>query len=270
MTISLLSQNLNEPYRLYFKTDCFEINPGDFPQLNLSTSDTVIINAYCDWRGDEAYNRELSKKRAEAVQNWIKTIYNLDSGVVWQRNAFGENHPAGADVTWEGMKINRRADVFIRRKPEIQAFEIQPVMVGPEEGAFSLNEELKNSLSTGKNMRIRNLNFKPGLDIIVPQSEAVLNELFKLMQSNPELEIELQGYVCCTEDGRDGSNYRNGSDHLSRDRAKTVYDFLVSKCIEEKRMDYKGYGGSNKIANPERTSEDQNMNRRVEIRIKKN
>ncbi len=90
------------------------------------------------------------------------------------------------------------------------------------------------------------------------------------MQSNPELEIELQGYVCCTEDGRDGSNYRNGSDYLSRDRAKTVYDFLVSKGIEEKRMDYKGYGGSNKIANPERTSEDQNMNRRVEIRIKKN
>jgi outer membrane protein OmpA-like peptidoglycan-associated protein len=49
-------------------------------------------------------------------------------------------------------------------------------------------------------------------------------------------------------------------------RAKAVYDFLVKKGIDAKRLTYKGFGSSKKLVE-EVTEIDRITNRRVEIKI---
>jgi outer membrane protein OmpA-like peptidoglycan-associated protein len=269
------AQTYTEIYPVYFETDKSEIQAVILPKLTVAVSDTITIEAHCDSRGSNRYNTVLALKRAEAVKTELKNVNKFPDGFNIQVRAFGEEKPKGDNRTEAGRKSNRRVDIIVRRQPSEKMKAEEIVLAKPNSDTAktltsqNLNEELQRSISTGQNIRIKNLNFKPGLDIIVPQSEPVLYELLKLMKDNPNLEIELQGYVCCTETGSDGANFRTGSEYLSRDRAKAVFDFLVSKGIDEKRLEYEGYGGSNKIVNPEITSADQDANRRVEIRVKK-
>jgi len=273
---SIYSQVNQEIYYVYFESDKAIIQEKVFPKLTVGVQDTIFIEAHCDWQGSRQYNADLAMKRARSVELYLRNKMGIPEGVIVQKRAFGEEKPIGDNQTAEGRQSNRRADIIIRREPGIKTVKPEVTRLKPKadslisSNAPTLSQELQRSLLTGKNIRIDNLNFKPGLDIIVPQSEPVLFELLKLLEDNPKLEIELQGYVCCTEDGSDGANFRTGGDYLSRDRAKAVYDFLIEKGIDRNRLEYNGFGGSNKIANPEVTLADQNANRRVEIRIKKN
>jgi outer membrane protein OmpA-like peptidoglycan-associated protein len=89
------------------------------------------------------------------------------------------------------------------------------------------------------------------------------------MRDNPDLRIEIQGHVCCTYDGADGPNMETGGQYLSVDRAKAVYDYLVYYGISETRLNYKGFGGSKRLVDPELTEGDRTRNRRVEIVVLK-
>ena len=80
------------------------------------------------------------------------------------------------------------------------------------------------------------------------------------MQENPKLKIKIEGHVCCLPD-----NYTYYS--LSENRARAVLDYLLDNGIDLSRMQYEGFGSSRKAVKPERTPEDQQKNRRVEIRI---
>ena len=50
---------------------------------------------------------------------------------------------------------------------------------------------------------------------------------------------------------------------------KEIYDILIEKGIDETRMEYLGFGKTRPLVWPEKTEEDENRNRRVEIRILK-
>jgi outer membrane protein OmpA-like peptidoglycan-associated protein/Tol biopolymer transport system component len=65
------------------------------------------------------------------------------------------------------------------------------------------------------------------------ESFVELDKLVSFLQTNATLRIELGGHT----DSRGNNN-----DELSLNRAKAVYDYVVSKGIEAKRLEYKGYG----------------------------
>jgi len=54
---------------------------------------------------------------------------------------------------------------------------------------------------------------------------------------------------------------------LSVNRARAVYDYLVKKGIDPKRMSYKGMGFSHPLYPAEETQEQRDLNKRVEVRI---
>lgn len=272
LSTNILAQNSIIRFSYFFDTDKFESGTPLIIETEINENDTVLLEGFCDWRGSTEYNRALAKKRILTIEREIRTQFPQLNNLVFIQTPFGEEFAGGEDASAEGMKNNRRVDMIIRRKavpvtaPEIantDSLEIEKT------SATDMAEGLKESLRTGKNLRVNNLNFRPGLDIILPRSEPVLLELLQLMKSNPSLEIEIQGYVCCTPDGSDGPNNRTGGGYLSRDRAKAVYDYLVEHGIDKNRMDFKGFGGSNKIFDPERSESDMNANRRVEIKILK-
>jgi outer membrane protein OmpA-like peptidoglycan-associated protein len=68
-----------------------------------------------------------------------------------------------------------------------------------------------------------------------PESQDSLNFLFNTLVDNPDIVIELMAHT----DSR-GDNAKNLK--LSDDRAKSCYDYLVSKGIPADRMVPKGYG----------------------------
>jgi outer membrane protein OmpA-like peptidoglycan-associated protein len=71
----------------------------------------VIIEGYTDSAGSEAYNLELSQRRAEAVRNFL-----IQSGIEVSRltaTGYGEASPIAPNTTSAGRLQNRRVEVVI-------------------------------------------------------------------------------------------------------------------------------------------------------------
>jgi len=119
----------------------------------------------------------------------------------------------------------------------------------------------------GKNIILRNVNFYGDRHIPLPESYLELNQLLTVMKQHPRMVIQIQGYVCCLPEGLDGRDADNGTEGLSVQRAKFVYDFLTEQGIDVSRISYKGFGASRKIYPSESNEQERRANRRVEIQV---
>ena len=100
----------------------------------------------------------------------------------------------------------------------------------------------------------------------MPNSEATLIELIKILENNPNLKIEVQGHICCLTSGSDGMDMDTRTMTLSVTRAQYVYNYLIDKGISPYRLSYKGFAASQPLVE-EITDADKQLNRRVEIMI---
>ena len=94
---------------------------------------------------------------------------------------------------------------------------------------------------------------------ILPESMYILDEITDAMMVIPNLRLEVQGHT----DNRGTQEYNL---NLSNMRAKAVYDGLVSRGIEERRLRWRGFGMNRPVA-PNDTEENQSKNRRTEFVI---
>ncbi len=100
------------------------------------------------------------------------------------------------------------------------------------------------------------------------ESFASLDDLVRLLEENPTMEIELSAHT--DSKGSDEYNMK-----LSDDRAKSVVDYLVSKGIDPSRMIARGYGEMMPVAENENADgsdnpEGRQLNRRTEFKVLKN
>ncbi len=102
-------------------------------------------------------------------------------------------------------------------------------------------------------------------------SHVELNKLVEFLEKHPELRIEIGGHTDTR--GNDEANMT-----LSRNRAKSVRDYLVEQGLAQARLEYKGYGETQPIHTDEEIaeleSEDEREaahqeNRRTEYKIMK-
>ena len=106
---------------------------------------------------------------------------------------------------------------------------------------------------------LKNLYFATDKTNILPSSEASLQELFLLLDENPDIRILIIGH---TDDvGKDDYNQR-----LSEGRAKSVKQEMVKRGIDPTRMRIIGRGEKDPIVAND-SDEHRQMNRRVEIEI---
>jgi outer membrane protein OmpA-like peptidoglycan-associated protein len=75
---------------------------------------TIIIEGYADAKGDEAFNKALSEKRAHAVRDYLSSR-GYDPSYV-QVRALGEMHPFTTNATAEGRANNRRVEILLGPK----------------------------------------------------------------------------------------------------------------------------------------------------------
>ena len=125
-------------------------------------------------------------------------------------------------------------------------------------------EALIQRTSAGQSLALRNIKFVGGQAKVTPESFVEMNQLFDILRSNRKLKIQIEGHVCCLQE-QEGDTTTKGY-QLSLKRAETVYTYLADRGIEPARLSYKGFS-SWRRPRKEKTAEEEERNRRVEIRI---
>jgi outer membrane protein OmpA-like peptidoglycan-associated protein len=114
-------------------------------------------------------------------------------------------------------------------------------------------------IKKGASVRLENVFFETDSYALKPQSKIELNEVVAFLKNNPEVHIMIEGHT-------DNTGTEEYNTELSKNRARSVYDFLIGKGISEKRLEYKGYGFSRPVDTNE-TEAGRAKNRRTEMRI---
>jgi outer membrane protein OmpA-like peptidoglycan-associated protein len=135
---------------------------------------------------------------------------------------------------------------------------------------FALKESLDKSkpfimdvplqpIDTGKSIVLKNVFFETAKFDLLPQSKAELNKLVGFLNLNKTLKIELSGH---TDDVGD----KKSNLLLSQNRAKAVYEYLVTNGIAKERLTHKGFGDTRPVVAND-SPEHRQLNRRTEFRI---
>jgi outer membrane protein OmpA-like peptidoglycan-associated protein len=201
------------------------------------------IYGFCDWKGTNGYNDTLSVQRVNEVYRFLRNK-GIKIKENYEAKGFGED--------FEQSKVqseNRKVMIVYEDKPESSKT--------PEEKP--LTEKVKEA-KTGDKIKLPNINFHNNSSVIVPKSKSVLYDLLCVMEENPTLKIEIQGHICCQTEA--------DVHDVSSARARAIYNFLIRNKIDRTRLSYKGFGIKNPIYPiPEKSEEEANENRRVEIMI---
>ena len=158
------------------------------------------------------------------------------------------------------FNLERRCHISLLCKADGYFFDERIIDVNPSE-----DQEIivyLNRVSSGKSIKIEDIQFKPGTSEIVTSSEPKLNRLKDFLALNADLHVEIQGHVF-----EIGDNSSMGQ-KISEARAKRILKYLVDHGIDKNRLEAVGYGNTVPVfAEPKLFAEEQ-ANRRVEILIK--
>jgi outer membrane protein OmpA-like peptidoglycan-associated protein len=215
----------------------------------------IVLYGHCDFIGSNAYNDSLSQARIVAVKEFLGGK-GIPVSMFSNETAYGEKKPARIGATDADRAFNRRVELVVERT----GVNAEPVATP------NLTERIKDS-AVSSNLILENLNFEGGRHFLLPESFSILEDLLKALQNNPTVVIEIQGYVCCTNPLEDGLDLDLQTQDLSVQRAKAIYNFLIEKGIDAKRLRYQGFGGRRKIYPEELDEFQRSKNRRVEIKI---
>lgn len=110
---------VNLPQDLLFATDSAELRPdlvrdlsAVAASLNKYKDSTVEVIGHTDNAGTNAYNLDLSQRRASTVASSLIT-YGVTASRV-RAIGKGEDQPIATNLTPEGMALNRRVEIIIR------------------------------------------------------------------------------------------------------------------------------------------------------------
>lgn len=124
--------------------------------------------------------------------------------------------------------------------------------------AFSLEIPLQR-IEIGKMVILNNIFFNTSKFDLLPESKTELDQIVQFLNDNPKVNIEIAGHT--DNIGNDETNLS-----LSKNRAKTVFEYLIDQKINANRLGFNGYGENNPISD-NNTEEGRKLNRRTEFKI---
>lgn len=105
------------------------------------------------------------------------------------------------------------------------------------------------------------IQFETGKAVIKTESYKILDSVVQVMEDYPQLEVRIEGHT--DSDGSESSNQR-----LSKDRADSVFEYMVEQGVDGRRLSTEGLGETRPI-DTNRTAAGKAKNRRVEFHITK-
>ncbi len=110
-------------------------------------------------------------------------------------------------------------------------------------------------LEVGKEYKLNDINFATNSYQLDDVSRSVIDEFISFLKDNPGLKADIQGHT--DNVGNDADNMQ-----LSKNRAKTVYDYVLANGISASRVSHHGYGETKPRATND-TEEGRAQNRRT-------
>ena len=124
--------------------------------------------------------------------------------------------------------------------------------------AYVLNVKLI-PIAVDQKVKLENVFYATASFELDSRSNSELNKVADFLNDNPTVKISVEGHT-------DNEGSKAGNTKLSKNRAKSVYQYLIEKGIDKSRLSIKGFGSSQPVADNE-TEEGRKKNRRTEIRI---
>ncbi|KAF5030277.1 Outer membrane porin F [anaerobic digester metagenome] len=119
--------------------------------------------------------------------------------------------------------------------------------------------EIKKEEKAILTQAFENLEFESGRAIIRRSSYASLDKLAALLVARPDWKVKLTGHT-------DNTGIAGNNMELSKNRAQSVKDYLISKGVKEYHIITEWFGQTRPIAD-NNTAEGRQKNRRVEMDI---
>jgi outer membrane protein OmpA-like peptidoglycan-associated protein len=242
------------------------------------SSGRFMVLGYADYQGDAYYNDMLAMRRAQSTVAQLKKN-GVDNASI--KLVIGHGEVRRDRERHGGYAEDRRVDIIIKGVAVTKATEpplkpiskplpppVKPPEVKKDTVARAVSKKNIEEVRVGETLKIENLYFVGGRDIIKMGSEKALSDLYELLKADTSLKIQIEGHVCCTNyDDEDGMDLATGRFDLSYMRAKAVQDYLVYRGIRADRLSCKGMARTMPLTKDESTDQGADMNRRVEIRI---
>lgn len=218
--------------------------------------ESISLVVYNDDTGSKKTNIMLSKKRADNIEKaLLKNGIGLETNIIYQgelssniNEFFNKDHIAYV------RKKNRRVDVIPYYKYEYRGQDIY---------SLDMHFEIDKNTRAGDRIYLPNMTFPDNRSVLTRDMEKELDNLVHQLNKYKNINIEIQGHICCPSTPNDAMDNDTGKSELSKNRAKNVYDYLVLRKIDPKRLSYKGYGSSKPLGL------DGELDRRVELLITK-
>ena len=194
-----------------------------------------------------------AKAKADAEAAAMKATMDAEAAAKAAAEAAAMKMKADADAA--AMKMKADADAAaMKMKAEAEAAAMK---VKADAAKAQVIEAKKEEVRKVMSYAMQGVQFETGSSVIKSTSFTHLDNVYRIMADNPEVNIAIGGHTDNT--GSEAVNVK-----LSAARAKVCHDYLVSKGIASSRMTHTGHGSSQpKESNS--TAEGRKANRRVEF-----
>ena len=197
----------------------------------LAQAIAAVIVGHSDSTGSEAYNIKLSKRRAEAVRDYL-----IEGGVspgILRVVGWGSKDPIASNDTEAGRAENRRVEVVVYGEARgLDVLRFPSVALFPRKGSNMTSE---------------------GMQLLSKNIEEAKSKLSRAVY------IEIVGHTDDVGDKKENQN-------LSELRAWAVSDTLIKVGVDPNKIMTVGVGASEPIASNQ-TEEGRAQNRRVEVLV---
>jgi len=223
------------------------------PPDNNTTNNNPVIdnnnNNKTNGGSSKLIGRVIDKNTGKPVNALIEVVDNLRDEVVQKTTADQQgNYQATIPATGNYTVVVSSQDYWYYSEN-----------VGAGDGTTKVKDiELTNVL-VGSEVQLNNISFEVGRADLKASSYTELDRFAKLLIANPNYVIEISGHA-------DISGSERVNKKVSRERAKVVVDYLVKHGVNEKQLEWKGFGTSKPIA-PNDTEEGRTKNRRVDVKM---
>lgn len=221
------------------------------------------IFSYTDSLGSVSYNYSLAKKRLDYVSNFLGIISNSTVqlkpyGIDRQNDVKNYKNWRRVDIYYVLVeeKIIQMLDTTIELPIEKECMDIEIEKELIIEINDTLNPDLIDASFRASLPYIMNIEFIEGTAKIKSSSFTEIKKMFDYLSTHPSVNILIRGHVCC------GNNMR-----ISKRRAKSVYKELLKMGLDKNRFDYIGMSNKEPLVFPEKTNEDRQRNRRVDVQF---
>ncbi len=169
--------------------------------------------------------------------------------------------PLAARIELKNVKTNEiqhiQVDSLTGKYASVVLFDQDYIMTVKKEGFayssryFSAKDSALNSpkevdltvkpIEVGTSYKLENILFGTNSYELEPESKTVIDGFVQFLDENPKVKISIHGY---TDDiGDDQSNQI-----LSEERSKSVYSYIIQSGVQSNRVNYKGFGEKNPVA----------------------